>query len=251
MKDLFSTQSNEYAKFRPTYPPALLQELISLCPSLDLAWDAGTGNGQFANLLSPYFARVVATDISEKQLTNAVQKPNIQYALSDSTHVSIADHSADIVTVAQAVHWFNFEKFYAEVRRVLKNNGILALVSYGLIHSDPKVNEIIVDFYNNTLHGCWDPERRYVDEEYRTIPFPFEEIPLKKHGMSYTWNVDQLTGYFSTWSALQHYKKKNNDHDPLPELRQRFLNTGLTEFNVEFPVFGRVARVPLGNWLMG
>lgn len=242
MKDLFSTQSNEYAKFRPTYPPALIQEIISLCPSLNLAWDAGTGNGQFANLLSPYFARVVATDISEKQLANAVQKPNIEYSISDSTTVNIADHHCDLVTVAQAVHWFNFDKFYAEVRRVLKKDGMLALISYGLLHSEPKVNEIILDFYNNTLRNCWDPERRYIDEEYKTIPFPFEEIRLKPHSMPYTWNIDQLIGFFSTWSGLQHYIKKHN-RDPLPELRERFLNTGLTAFNVEFPIFGRVARI--------
>lgn len=242
MKDLFSNQSNEYAKFRPTYPPALIQELISICPSLHLAWDAGTGNGQFANLLSNYFSRVVATDISEKQLANAVQKPNIEYSLSDSTSVHIADHECDLITVAQAVHWFSFDKFYAEVRRVMKKDGILALVSYGLIHADPKVNDVILDFYNNTLSGCWDPERRYIDEEYKTIPFPFEEIHLKKYSMPYTWNIDQLIGFFSTWSGLQHYIAKYGK-DPLPELRQRFLSTGLTEFKVEFPVFGRFARI--------
>lgn len=242
MKDLFSTQSNEYAKFRPTYPPALIQELIALCPAQQLAWDAGTGNGQFANLLAPHFERVIATDISEKQLQNAVQKPNIAYSLSDSTHVDIADHSADLVTVAQAVHWFSFEQFYADARRVLKKDGILALISYGLLYSEPKVNDIILDFYNNTLSGCWDPERRYIDEEYQTIPFPFEEIHLQRHVMPYSWNIDQLIGFFSTWSGLQHYRKRNN-HDPLPELRQRFLGTGITAFNVEFPVFGRVARM--------
>lgn len=242
MKDLFSVQANEYAKFRPSYPPALIQELISICPSLNLAWDAGTGNGQFANLLSPYFARVVATDISEKQLSNAVQKPNIEYSISDSLHVNIADHHCDLVTVAQAVHWFKFDEFYTEVRRVLKKDGVLALVSYGLMNADSKVNHIILDFYHNTLRDCWDPERRYIDEEYKTIPFPFEEIQLKKYSMPYVWNIDQLIGFFSTWSGLQHYMKKHGI-DPLPELRQKFLNTGLTEFRVEFPVFGRYARM--------
>jgi len=242
MKDLFSTQSNEYAKFRPTYPPALIQEIISICPSLNLAWDAGTGNGQFANLLAPYFTRVVATDISEKQLANAVLKPNIEYSLSDSLHIHIADHHADLVTVAQAVHWFKFDEFYKEVRRVLKKDGILAIIGYGLMNAEPKVNDIILDFYNNTLRGCWDEERRYIDEEYKTIPFPFEELHLKKYSMPYTWNIDQLVGFFSTWSGLQNYIQKNN-RDPLPELRPLFLGTGLTEFKVEFPVFGRFARL--------
>jgi ubiquinone/menaquinone biosynthesis C-methylase UbiE len=242
MKDLFSTQSNEYAKFRPTYPPALIEEIISLCPSLNLAWDAGTGNGQFANLLSPYFARVVATDISENQLSNAVQKPNIEYSISDSVHINMADHHCDLVTVAQAFHWFKFEEFYAEVRRVLKKDGILALVSYGLMNAEPKVNDIVLDFYNNTLRDCWDPERRYIDEEYKTIPFPFDEIHLKKYSMPYTWNIDQLIGFFSTWSGLQHYIAKNGK-DPLPELREKFLATGLSEFHVDFPIYTRVTRL--------
>ncbi len=242
MKDLFSTQSNEYAKFRPTYPPALIQELISICPSLNLVWDAGTGNGQFANLLAPYFARVVATDISEKQLSYAVRKPNIEYSISDSTSVNIADHQCDLITVAQAVHWFNFEKFYAEVRRVMKKDGVLALVSYGLMNSEPKVNDIILDFYNNTLHDCWDSERRFIDEEYKTIPFPFKEIHLKKYSMPYIWDIDQLIGFFSTWSGLQHYIAKYGV-DPLPELRQSFLGTGLTSFPVDFPIYTRIARL--------
>lgn len=242
MKDLFSTQSNEYAKFRPTYPPALIEEIISLCPAHNLAWDAGTGNGQFANLLSPHFKKVIASDISEKQLANAVQQPNISYTISNSLHIGIEDHQADLVTVAQAVHWFHFDEFYKEVLRVLRKDGVLALVSYGLMNAEPKVNEIILDFYHNTLRDCWDPERRYIDEEYKTIPFPFEEIQLKPHAMPYTWNIDQLIGFFSTWSGLQHYMKKHN-HDPLPELRQRFLETGYTEFRIEFPVFGRYARM--------
>lgn len=242
MKDLFSTQSNEYAKFRPTYPPALIQELITICPSLNLAWDAGTGNGQFANLLSPYFARVVATDISEKQLSYAVQKPNIEYSISDSLRVNIADHDCDLVTVAQAVHWFKFDEFYKEVRRVLKKDGILALVSYGIMNAEPKVNDIVLDFYNNTLHDCWDPERRYIDEEYKTIPFPFDEIKLKKYSMPYIWNIDQLIGFFSTWSGLQHYIAKHGK-DPLPELRQLFLGTRLKEFKVDFPIYTRVTRL--------
>lgn len=242
MKDLFSTQSSEYAKFRPTYPEALIHELISLCPSHNLAWDVGTGNGQFANLLSTHFARIVASDISEKQLSNAVHKPNIEYAISDSTKVNIADHSCDLVTVAQAVHWFNFDKFYSEVKRVLKKDGIIALVSYGLFRSDKKTEEIIDHFYTVTLADCWEPERKYVDESYRTIPFPFEEIEFKLVSKKYIWNIDQLIGYFSTWSGLQKYIRTTNQ-DPLPGLRQKFLATGRTEFDVEFPIFGRIGRV--------
>jgi SAM-dependent methyltransferase len=241
VKDLFSTQSSEYAKFRPAYPPALASDIASLCTTHQLAWDAGTGNGQFAVMLSKYFERVVGTDISEKQLANATRKANIEYEINDSTATHFFDHSVDLVTVAQAVHWFDFEKFYAEVKRVLKKDGIIALVGYGLLRSDPKVNEVIADFYNNTLKGFWDAERRHVDEEYKNIPFPFQEIQLREHVMPYTWNIDQLMGYLSTWSALQHCMKTTNS-DPLPLLKQRLLGTGLTEFPIAFPIFSRVGR---------
>lgn len=241
MKDLFSAQSSEYAKFRPAYPPALVHDIVSLCTAHELAWDAGTGNGQFAVMLSKYFERVVGTDISEKQLTNATRKANIEYEINDSTATHFSRHSVDLITVAQAVHWFNFEKFYAEVNRVLKKDGILALVGYGLMTAEPAVEEIILDFYNNVLGGYWDNERRMVDESYRTIPFPFREIQLREYSMPYTWNIDQLIGYFSTWSALQHYVAKNNN-DPLPLLKQRFQNTGLSAFSIAFPIFYRVGR---------
>lgn len=242
MKDLFSTQASEYAKFRPAYPPALIHEIVSLCSDHQVAWDAGTGNGQFAVLLAGYFEKVIASDISEKQLANATQKPNIEYKINDSTQTDFADHSVDLVTVAQAVHWFNFEKFYAEVNRVLKKDGIIAIVGYGLPVAVPEVNEIILDFYNNTLGAYWDKERKLVDESYKTIPFPFHEIQMREHSIPYTWNIDQLIGFFSTWSALQHYIRKTGN-DPLPLLREQFLGTGLEEFKVEFPVFCRIGRV--------
>lgn len=241
MKDLFSKQSSEYAKFRPTYPDDLVDQIISLCPGRNLAWDAGTGNGQFANLLAPHFDRIIATDISEQQLSNAVRRSNIEYSPGDSTQVNLADHSCDLVSVAQAVHWFNFKKFYAEVKRVLKKDGIIALASYGLFRSDRKTEEIIDHFYTVTLANCWEPERKYVDEQYRNLPFPFEEIEFKPVSKKYTWNIDQMIGYFSTWSGLQKYIRTTN-HNPLPELREKFLATGRREFDVEFPIFGRIGR---------
>lgn len=242
VKDLFSAQASEYAKFRPAYPPALIHDIVSLCSDHHLAWDAGTGNGQFAVLLSDYFENVIASDISEKQLANAAQKENIRYTINDSTQTDLADHSVDLITVAQAVHWFSFEKFYSEAKRVLQKDGIIALVGYNLPVAVPEVNDILLDFYNNTVGSYWDKERRMVDESYRNIPFPFDEIQIGKHSIPYTWNIDQLIGYISTWSALQHYRKRNNK-DPLPLLKEQFLGTGHTEFNVEFPVFCRIGRV--------
>lgn len=219
----------------------MVEEISMLCESHELAWDAGTGNGQLAASLAEHFKQVEASDISEKQLAGAVQKDNIHYFISDSTKTHLEDHSVDLVTVAQAIHWFDFEKFYAEVRRVLKKDGIIAVIGYGIMNAEPKVNNIILDFYNNVLGGYWDKERKLIDESYATIPFPFKELKLNSYSIPYTWNIDQLMGFFSTWSALQHYIKTNN-HNPLIELKERFLATNVTEFIIEFPLFCRVGR---------
>ena len=241
MKDLFSNQSNEYAKFRPSYPIEVAADLSKLCKACELAWDAGTGNGQLAVLLAKHFSHVSGTDISEKQLANAQQHPNITYSTSDSTTTRLSDHSVDLVTVAQAVHWFNFELFYKEVRRVLKPDGVIALVGYGVMRGEPLTDAIIQDFYHNTMGPYWDKERLLIDNNYRSIPFPFQEIEMKSYSMKYSWSIDQLVGYFSTWSALQHYKNKTGV-DPLPQLRKRFLETGSLEFKVDFPLFFRVGK---------
>lgn len=219
----------------------MVEEISSLCNTHDLAWDAGTGNGQLAALLSPLFKKVEASDISEKQLAGAIQKQNIHYFISDSTSTRLKEDSVDLVTVAQAIHWFDFEKFYAEVNRVLKKDGVIALIGYGLMRSHPKVNAIIEDLYYNILGSYWDAERKMVDESYANIPFPFHEIMIDSYSIPYTWNVDQLVGFFSTWSALQHYRKKNN-HDLLPMLHKRFAETGFNEFEIDFPLFARVGR---------
>lgn len=219
----------------------MIEEVSSLCNSHDLAWDAGTGNGQLAASLSPLFKKVEASDISEKQLAGAIQKPNIHYFISDSTSTQLNENSVNLVTVAQAVHWFDFEKFYGEVNRVLKSDGIIALIGYGLMRSHPKVNGIIDELYYNILGSYWDAERKMVDEAYTNIPFPFNEIKISSYSIPYSWNVNQLVGFFSTWSALQHYRKKNN-HDLLPTLHKQFIETGFNEFEIEFPVFTRVGR---------
>jgi len=241
MKDLFSKQSNEYAKFRPSYPKAMVETLIDLCSERELVWDAGTGNGQLAAMLSDHFIHVHATDISAKQLSNAVQRANVTYAISDSTHIALHDTSVNLITVAQAVHWFNTTKFYAEVNRVLKPDGIIALLGYGVMRSDPATDEIIQHFYHQVTGPYWDPERKLIDEHYATLPFPFKEIAFPKFNMNYKWNVDQLIGYFSTWSALQHLIEKTGV-DPLPELKRRFESTGNTTFQIEFPLFFRIGK---------
>jgi ubiquinone/menaquinone biosynthesis C-methylase UbiE len=210
MKDNFSNQAQTYAKFRPNYSFALIEEILKHTPNRQLAWDCGTGNGQIAKLLAPYFEQIVATDLSSRQIENATRLPNVSYRVEAAENSSLANHSVDLIVVAQAVHWFDFERFYEEVKRVLNPNGLIALIGYALFTTPNKpLNELIQHFYTNIIGSYWDTERQHIDQKYKTIPFPFVEIPMPKFSMNYHWNLEQLLGYLESWSAVEHYKNKN------------------------------------------
>lgn len=215
MKDNFSQQAALYAQFRPVYPQALYDFIFQQVRDFGLAWDAGTGNGQAASALSKKFESVVATDISMKQLDNASPAPNISYYCEPAEETHLAGNSVHLVTVAQAIHWFNFEKFYEEVRRVSAPGGLLAVWTYDLLKIAPVIDEIINHYHYVRLDGYWDPERKYVDECYRNIPFPFEEIDTPGFTIETNWTLAELEGYLATWSARQKYKAANGT-DPVP-----------------------------------
>jgi len=241
MKDNFSTQAAEYAIYRPTYPIELYDFLFKLVAHKHAAWDCATGNGQVASILAQHFQHVYATDISEKQLSQALPLPNVVYQVESSDQVNVTDQSFDLITVAQAIHWFNFDAFYSEVKRTLKPNGIIAVIGYGLMSIDKKVDQVIHKLYETILGKYWDSERRYIEEGYKTIPFPFEEIVAPHFQIKTTWNFNQLIGYLNTWSSLQHYKRAN-DRNPLEyvltELKEAWGDDA--EKDVRFPVLLRV-----------
>ena len=243
MKDNFSSQSAEYAVYRPTYPQELYDFLFSLVNEEDAAWDCATGNGQVARILAQHFQKVYATDISEKQLSQALQLPNILYKVESSDRADVPDDSFDLVTVAQAIHWFNFEAFYAEVKRTLKPDGVIAVFGYGLMLIDKKVDQVIHKLYEDILGKYWDSERRYIEEGYKTIPFPFEEVTAPHFQIKTTWSFSQMIGYLNTWSSLQHYKKAN-ERNPLEYLMTELKDAwgDDAEKEVRFPILLRVGR---------
>ncbi len=180
MKDNFSTQSKKYVKYRPAYPLELFDYLNSIILIKKNAWDCGTGNGQIAFELAKTFDKVFATDISQSQISNAIQLDNIEYSVQPAGNTNFPNHLFDLIIVAQAIHWFDFEKFYSEVRRTSKDNALIAVIGYGRIEVSKEIDQIITEFYRNVIGSYWDKERRYIDENYETIPFPFEEIQATK-----------------------------------------------------------------------
>lgn len=206
-KDYFSKQSTDYAKYRPSYPDELFEYLASLTPHHDAAWDCATGNGQVARSLTQWFSSVYATDASEKQIAQAFQHPQINYQVAPAEASGLSDQSVDLITVGQALHWFNVEQFYSEVKRVLKPTGVLAVWCYGLFNLPDASNTVqqeVQSFYD-LVEPFWPPERDIVRNQYRTLPFPFQELTPPPFAMTLDWAADNLIGYLITWSATQRF----------------------------------------------
>ncbi len=243
MKDNFSSGSENYALYRPTYPVGLFQYLNSLLPQSKFAWDCGTGNGQFAFQLTNFFEKIFATDISQNQLLNANKHPKIIYSLQPAEMTDFPDHHFDLVTVAQAIHWFDFTKFYQEVERVLKKDGLLAVIGYGLLSVSPSVDLVLNHFYSQTLKEFWDPERKYIDEGYKTIPFPLQELVPPNFEILLDWNLDQLIGFLKTWSAVKHFENQKG-YNPVDKIVDDLKSvwSGNDFHSVGFPVLLRIGR---------
>lgn len=221
-KDHFSGHADIYREARPTYSPDLFAWLARQTPDTSFAWDCGCGNGQATVALAEFFTRVVGTDPSANQIAGAEPRTNVDYRVEPAERSSLADASASLVTVAQALHWFEFDAFYAEVRRVLKPRGVFAAWTYADCRVDPAIDEIKDKLYIGLTGPYWPPERAYVDTGYRTLPFPFVEIAAPEFPMVAQWSVEQFLTYLRTWSATQRYlKAKSEDPASLvePELR--------------------------------
>lgn len=211
-EDHFSKHSKQYAQHRPQYPDEIYAYLASIAPGNSLAWDCGTGNGQAAIGLAKYFDQVHATDASAEQISHAHRHKNVDYHVEPAEHVSLNTSSADLVTVAVAIHWFNFDEFYREVKRVLKPSGILAAWTYSLPEISPEVDVLIHQYYGEILRGYWPERIHYLEERYETIPFPFEEIVPPAFVMEINWNLIQFAGFLDSWSATQRYKAQTGRH---------------------------------------
>ena len=218
-RDYFSERSDYYKSYRPTYPDQLFQYLAQLAPTTECAWDCATGSGQAALKLASHFDRVLATDASREQINQATPHAKIEYSIAAETNAGISDETVDLITVAQALHWFDTAAFFSEAQRVLKPGGILAVWTYNLLRVSPAIDPIIHDFYRHTLNNYWPAERQLVEEGYRSITLPFTEIEPESFQMQHDWNLSQLIGYLGTWSAVKRYESATGN-DPLHDLAE-------------------------------
>lgn len=222
--DHFSATAADYATFRPVYPDALFAWLAGLMPAHDLAWDCGCGTGQASIGLTSCFKKVYATDPSSSQIAAAFYHDRIEYRVTSEDNSGLADQTADLITVAQALHWFRLDAFNAEVRRVIKPDGIVAVWCYGklMIRQHDDIQLLLDNYYYNTIWPYWPAERRHVDTAYSDLDLEIEALESPDFSMQADLSVPELMGYISTWSATRHYIQARR-HDPVPELAQGIL----------------------------
>jgi SAM-dependent methyltransferase len=243
-KDLFSEQSKIYAAFRPSYPRALYDFIYTFVKQKNIAWDCATGNGQVAQELCKDFEQVFATDLSQQQIGNAFTAPNIHYSVAPAERTTFESDTFDLITVAQALHWINVDQFYPEAIRVAKNNAILAVWGYSILHVNDAVDRHFLRFYRDVVGPYWDAARQLVEDQYINIPFPFETISTPTFELSLQWTLEQFSGYISSWSATRNYIN-SNQHDPVPSFIEQ-LKTVWQPGEIKavtFPLFLKLGRI--------
>ena len=243
--DHFSNVAQRYADFRPHYPAQLFDYLATLVPRTSLVWDCAAGNGQATFDLAERFDKVIATDASREQILSAKPHPKIEFRVAPAERSGLEDGSVGLITVAQALHWFDFGRFYPEAGRVLEPGGVLAAWAYGINQVEGEaVNRLVQDYYFNIVGPYWPPERKFVEEGYRTISFPFQEMSPPDFEMQASWNLAQLVGYFSTWSATNRFIKENgrNPLEPLSEALAEVWGNAEAPRAVSWPLTLRLAR---------
>jgi len=241
-KDHFSRQAAAYSRYRPSYPAELIAHVASLAPARGLAIDCATGSGQAAVALARHFERVIGVDGSVPQLLRSLSAAGVTYVAALAERLPVRAGSADLVVAAQAAHWFDFERFFAECRRVLRPGGVVAAWTYGKFHADAALDGVIEHFYADVVGRYWPPERRYVESAYRDLPFPLREEPAPAFQLVTEWDLEQVLGYFGSWSAVQRFRDSTGT-DPLPALRRALepLWSGLRR--LVWPLHLRVGRV--------
>ncbi len=242
IKEAFSKTATAYSTYRPTYPQELIDFVLNQVKKKENAWDCATGNGQVAKVLAGHFKNVWASDISQQQLEAAVQVENITYQECPAEKTPFANNTFDLITIAQAIHWFNFGEFYEEVHRVAKPGCRIAMWGYGLIRVGNEINAIVDDFYHNTVGKYWDEARKHIETQYRSIPFPFDDLKSASFENKKIWTVDHFLGYLGTWTSVNQYKELRGE-DPVELIADKVRAIWTGEREITFPIFLKSGKV--------
>jgi SAM-dependent methyltransferase len=241
--DRFSDRASLYRRARPTYPDRLFETLAALAPGRDLAWDCGAGSGQASVALARHFAAVHASEPSGEQLAQAEAAAGIAYKCERAEDVSLPDASVDLALAAQALHWFDLDSYYAQVRRVLKPGGVLAAVGYDWMYVDPAIDAAVSDLLMPPLEAHWAPQNFLLWAGYRSIPFPGTEVRLGAFAMHLDWSFDEVRGYVMSWSALRALQAAGGEAPVLAALDELASLWGDGRRHVVMPLFVRAARL--------
>jgi SAM-dependent methyltransferase len=245
-KDHFSRQAESYQRYRPGYPAELYAWLADIVSSRAVALDCATGNGQAALGLAHWFEHVIAIDGSVRQLALATREPRVSYLVNLAERLALRSASVDLVVAAQAAHWFEQAPFHAEVDRVLMPGGVLAIWTYEKFRAGPAIDATIDRFYDEVIGPYWPPERRHVEQAYRTLPFPYPEIASPVFELVNRWDLATVSGYLESWSAVQRFRDARGEN-PLPallrELEPHWTRAGgIVE--LRWPIHLRIGRKP-------
>ena len=245
-KDHFSGHSADYARFRPQYPAAFFDAIRDHVAAPRLALDCATGNGQLALGLTPFCERIVATDASSEQVAAATPHPAIEYRVAAAEDSGLPDGSVDLLTVGQALHWFDHARFAAEAERVIAPDGILVCVSYATCQVNADIDAVVSTLYVDLLDPYWPPERALVENRYATIELPGTELRFPALDVRETWHVDAMLGYLRTWSASKRYEQ-DRGHDPVSRIEARLRDAwGDEDRTVAWPLTVRATRLVAG-----
>lgn len=204
-RETFSVASDAYAASRPRYPAELFAWISSNCEHRGTAWDCATGNGQAAVGLSSYFDRVEATDVSAEQVDHGFPASNVCYSIQPAEKTSFSAASFDLVAVAQALHWFDFKRFWAEVQRTAKPNAFFCAWGYAWFNCAPELEAALFTPIRQVLEPYWARENGIVWRGYDSneIEFPFERVAVPSFAIELTWDIQSILRHVGTWSAYK------------------------------------------------
>ncbi|KAL4426897.1 hypothetical protein ABPG74_008821 [Tetrahymena malaccensis] len=234
--DLFGrkNQGQNYDKYRPKYPSKFFDLILKDLNSKESYLDVGCGTGQMLFKLNSHFKIAVGTDLSEKQVSVATEKisnnqnyMNVKVIQSDANNLisSLQKNSLplnyDLVTVGQALHWFEVEKFLQLTQSKILNqnqNSRLAVAAYYWDGFDIDINneqlsgKQIHEQYYNSIKNYYDFDRDNLYSNYKHYPFNkyFEQTSEDSFIEKDIFQLDDLVRYMKTSSAYNTLVEQNS-----------------------------------------